>query len=207
MCSPALVVQGVVSVAQVAQDKQNQKKGRAYQEQVQQRTTASANANAASAYTALERRSEQARDAAALSMQRSAKEAEAAMARVRVSGAARGVGGQTLGDVMQSVQVQAAEYQAVRAKQLDWEQLQILSAMDDVRVQQQNQINSGAGGPVAGPNYTAILGQLAGSIAGFYANEPTVKDTSVANPASLERSFGARDYGTSFGPYSDGYRL
>lgn len=152
-----------------AQQYQNQKQVVGYQNKVAAVTQQNAATAANQSYTAILERVAQARAAASQESFSASRSAAQAAGSLTAGAAHLGIGASGLtGDLRVAVAQQIAEDRALRMRNADWQEQQILRSMDQVASQQQSRVNSAIGNPVPGIDWVGLLGGLANTSIGAY---------------------------------------
>ena len=175
MCSvaaAALVVGVVSAVGTAVQQDQQQKSQVRYQNRVTEITQQNAAKAAAADYVATAERAAQVRQASAQEAFEASRSAEKARSTLAVGAAAAGLEGVSIDDLSTTIAIQAAEDAAIRQRNLDWQDAQILRSMERIQVDEQNRANSRYLPAIPGVDYAGLLGRLAQSGVA-YANSPS----------------------------------
>lgn len=192
MCSPAAAVSVAVAAYGVAQQRSNAKAVERHNGATLAATQAAAEADRNNQQVSLKQRQDQIEQAASIVAQRDARRSQAALSRIQVLQAESGVVGSAFSDLMTSTSFAAAETEAIHQTQLEFDQQQILDAINAVDAQAQSRVNAAAAGlpVVPGIDYSDIIGAIGKGVIDAAARQAPA-DTKVSNPsASLGRQTG-----------------
>lgn len=172
MCNPGLIGLGlaVVSAAGTAvQQSENARKQANYQDRLARRTEQNAAAAAESDYVAQLEQLNQVRAAASEESLRTSQELEKARANLRVSAETAGLVDGVVDDLRAGLAVQAAQDAAIDARNLTFEENQIMRGVDQILATQQSRLNAAMPSPIQGIDYGRMIGTLGQGI-GNYAS-------------------------------------
>lgn len=163
MCDVVSIIGLSLAVASATgtavQQSDNQRRTVHYQERVQAATSANAAKAANAQYIATLERVSQARAAAANEAFDAARAADKATASLTVGAEKLGLGSSTT-DLRLAIAQKAAQDHAIRTRNMDWQEQQILRSLDGINAQQQSRNNGAVGNPVQGVDYIGLIGRL-----------------------------------------------
>lgn len=163
MCNPGLIGLGlaIVSAAGTAvQQSDNARKQANYQDRLARATEQNAAAAAESDYVAQLEQLNQVRAAATEESLRTTQELEKAKATLRVSAETAGLSEGVVDDLRAGLAVQAAQDAAIDARNLTFEENQILRGVDKILANQQSRLNAAMPSPIQGIDYGRMIGTL-----------------------------------------------
>lgn len=171
MCEATIIIGTVTAALSAAQQQQNQRVMVDHRQKMAEATFEASSKAAGTSYAAALERASQGRQAAALEMQQASQDARAAIATAAVATGEAGAN-QVFDDVVNTIAIQASDYQAVRQRNLDWEEDQIMRSMEGIQAQQESRNMAGMGQTIAGIDYAGILGGLLKSGLEGYSKRP-----------------------------------
>lgn len=171
MCDAISLISLGLSITSAAgtayQQSANQRSQVRYQSGLTRATQLNAARAANSDYIATAERIVQQRQSAAQEAFEAAREADRAQGELLAGAERAGLGG-SVGDLRSSIAVQAANDLAIRSRNADWQEQQIMRSLENINAQHQSRLNAAMPTPVPGVDYLGILGGLAQDALGAY---------------------------------------
>jgi len=170
MCNPGLIGLGlaIVSAAGTAvQQSDNARKQASYQDRLARSTEQNAAVAAESDYVAQLEQLNQVRAAATEESLRTSQELEKAKATLRVGAETAGLSEGVVDDLRAGLAVQAAQDAAIDARNLTFEENQIMRGVDKILATQQSRLNAAMPSPIQGIDYGRMIGTLGQGIGSY----------------------------------------
>lgn len=185
MCNPGLVGLGlaIVSAAGTAvQQADNANKQAKYQNQIARATEQNAAVAAESDYVAQLEQLNQVRAAATEESLRTSQELEKAKATLRVGAETAGLSEGVVDDLRAGLAVQAAQDAAIDARNLTFEENQIMRGVDKILANQQSRLNAAMPSPIQGIDYGRMIGTLGQGIGAYGSYQAYQAQTQGSTP-------------------------
>lgn len=183
MCSPAFAVQAAVAGLTIAQQTAQASAQKKFQDAQYRLNRDEAARAAEDSYGGFLDNAIQSRQAAAEDIARAGRDARRAVSTATAGAASAGISGDVVNSVQLAIQTQSADFQAVRQRNLRWDEDQLQRSLRAVRASQEGRTRAGIGGPIQGPDYLGILGGLVSAgvdeYSGYLARQKLTTDRTV----------------------------